>query len=73
LLKRRYTVEIDEHLVAAASEILGTKGIKATVQRALEEFVAQGARHRLVERLQTMKGLELDEPEVMERAWSQTE
>ena len=31
------TLEVDEDLVAQASAILGTRGLKATVHRALEE------------------------------------
>lgn len=63
------TIEIDEALVARAGAILGTRGLKATVQRALEEIVAQEARRRLTDRLRTMQGLDLDKPEVMEQAW----
>jgi Arc/MetJ family transcription regulator len=63
------TIEVDEALVERASEILGTRGLKATVQRALEEVVAQEARQRLVQRLQTMDGLDLDKNEVMAQAW----
>lgn len=65
----RTTIELDEALVARAGEILGTRGLKATVQRALEEVVAREARLRLVERLKAMEGLDLDNPEVMARAW----
>jgi Arc/MetJ family transcription regulator len=63
------TLEIDEELVAQASAILGTRGLKATVQRALEEVVAREARRRFAERLQSMHGLDLDDPELMARAW----
>ena len=63
------TLDIDEDLLARASAILGTRGLKATVQRALEEVVAREARRRFAERLQAMEGLELDDPEVMARAW----
>ena len=63
------TLDIDEDLLARASAILGTRGLKATVQRALEEVVAREARRRFAERLQAMEGLELDDPEVMTRAW----
>ena len=63
------TLDIDEDLLARASAILGTRGLKATVQRALEEVVAREARRRFAERLQAMEGLELDDPDVMAGAW----
>ena len=65
----RTTLDIDEELLARASAILGTRGLKATVQRALEEVVAREARRRFAERLQARDGLELDDPDVMARAW----
>ncbi|HEY3111263.1 MAG TPA: hypothetical protein VGL23_21080 [Chloroflexota bacterium] len=39
------------------------------MRRALEEVVARDPRMRLAERLQGMAGLDLDKPEVMNRAW----
>jgi len=66
---RKTTVEVDDELVARAGAVLGTRGLKATIHRALEEVVARQARLRLVERLQTMEGLDLDDAEVMRRAW----
>ena len=63
------TLEVDEELVEKAGAILGTRGLKATVQRALEEVVAHEARRRFAERLLTMDGVELDDSEVMAGAW----
>ena len=63
------TIEVDDELVARASAILGTRGLKATVQRALEEVVAREARRRFAERLQSMDGIELDNPDLMAEAW----
>lgn len=60
---------VDETLVARAATILGTQNLEATVQRALEEGIASGARRRLVERLRTMNGLDLDQPEIRANAW----
>ena len=42
---------VDKELVARASAVLGTRGLKATVQRALKEVIALDARRRFVERL----------------------
>ena len=63
------TIDLDEALVQQASAILGTRGLKATVQRALEEVVARESRLRFVERLRTMRGLQLDDEELMTSAW----
>jgi Arc/MetJ family transcription regulator len=63
------TLEIDEALVKQASAILGTRGLKATVQRALEDVVAREARQRFAERLRRMDGLDLDQADVMAQAW----
>jgi Arc/MetJ family transcription regulator len=50
-------------------EALGTSGITETVDRALRAVLAAEARRREVERLTTMRGIDLDDPEVMARAW----
>jgi Arc/MetJ family transcription regulator len=63
------TLEVDEALVEQAGAILGTRGLKATVQRALEEVVAREARQRFAERLRRMDGLDLDQADVMAQAW----
>jgi Arc/MetJ family transcription regulator len=63
------TLEVDEELLARAGAILGTRGLKATVQRALEEIVAREARRRFGQRLQKMDGLELDNRDLMSEAW----
>ena len=63
------TLEVDEMLVQQASAILGTRGLKATVQRALEEVVAREARQRFAERVKRMDGLDLDQADVMAQAW----
>lgn len=66
---RKTTLEVDETLVERASEILGTRGLKATVQRALEEVLAGHARRNAIQQLQEMDGLDLDQPDVMAEAW----
>ena len=63
------TIELDEKLVAQAAEALGTHGLKATVQRALEEAVARKLRLEFIEQLTDMDGLELDNDAVMNQAW----
>lgn len=65
----RRTVDIDDHLLAEATEILGTRTIKETVHEALSEILRAELRRRHVRRLRTMEGLDLDNDEVMARAW----
>lgn len=66
---RKTTLAVDEELLRRASAVLGTTGLKATVDRALEEVVAADGRRRFAERLRTMRGLDLDDPKVMDAAW----
>ena len=49
--------------------MLGTKGIKETIERALDEVIAGELRRQAFERLRTMKGIELDNDDVMAKAW----
>jgi len=63
------TIELDEQLLEQVRAVLGTHGLKATVQRAFEEVLALDARQRAIRQLQTMEGLDLDRPEVMAEAW----
>jgi Arc/MetJ family transcription regulator len=66
---RKTTIEVDDALYARAREVLGTRGLKATVQRAFEEVLAYDARRRALRQLQEMDGLDLDRPEVLAEAW----
>lgn len=63
------TIELDEELVARAGEALGTHGLKATVQRALEEAIARKLRLELIDQFVTMDGLDLDDPQAMAQGW----
>jgi len=63
------TIELDERLLTQVQEVLQTRGLKATVQRAFEEILAIDARKRALQQLQAMDGLDLDCPEVMAGAW----
>jgi Arc/MetJ family transcription regulator len=66
---RKTTITIDDEKLEAVQEALGTSGITETVDRALRAVLAAEARRREVERLTTMRGIDLDDPEVMARAW----
>jgi Arc/MetJ family transcription regulator len=64
---RRTTLDIDEEMLAKAQEILGTKGIKDTVDEALREVVRVEAGKRLI--AWWKENEDLHNPEIMERAW----
>lgn len=66
---RKTTIAIDEELAAEAGRTLGTKGLTATINQSMREVVAMAARRRLVDRLRSMKGTDLDKPDVMSGAW----
>jgi Arc/MetJ family transcription regulator len=69
LVVRKTTLEIDDAVLEEARRILGTRGIKDTVDAALRQVRVQDARRRLVEQLRALDGLDLDDPEVMDSAW----
>jgi Arc/MetJ family transcription regulator len=50
-MNRRTTIEIDDVLLRAAQEALGTKGLKDTIDLALTEAVRTRRRARLAEAL----------------------
>ena len=69
---RKTSVSIDEELLAAAKEALGTETVRETIDRALREVLQQGrtrARAEEVRALETMDGLDLADPEVTSSAW----
>jgi hypothetical protein len=66
---RKTTVWIDPRKLERVRRVLGTRGIRDTVEGALDEVLAIQARRRLVERLRKMNGLDLDDPTVMKEAW----
>ena len=65
----RTTLVIDEKKLAKARAVLKTKGIKDTIERALDEVIAYEVRRKAVDQLRAMSGLELDDEKVMRRAW----
>jgi Arc/MetJ family transcription regulator len=64
---RKTTLEIDEQKLADAAEALGTKTLKETVERSLEEVIAHAARQRWLERYSQPTDLANDE--VIRQAW----
>jgi Arc/MetJ family transcription regulator len=66
---RKTTLEIDEELFGEVQRILGTSTLKETVEQAFMEVLRERARREEVEALSTMRGMELDDPAVMAKAW----
>jgi len=66
---RKTTVWLDERKLERVRRLLGTRGVRDTLEGALDEVLAIRARRRFVERLRTMNGLDLDDDTVMAKAW----
>lgn len=67
---RRTSLEIDEEQLARAQLVLGTKGIKDTIDRALDEVLRADLRRRLADRLQSGEGIDRGEDVLKEsRRW----
>jgi len=66
---RKTSVEIDSELFEEARGILATSTLRETIEEAFREVVRQRARREEIEALATMRGMELDDPEVMAGAW----
>lgn len=64
---RRTTLDIDQDMLAKAREILGTRGVKDTVDEALREVVRREAGRRLIARLKENE--DLANPDIMAKAW----
>jgi Arc/MetJ family transcription regulator len=64
---RRTTLDIDDDMLAKAREILGTRGVKDTVDEALREVVRREAGKRLI--AWWKENEDLRNPEIMDRAW----
>lgn len=58
---RRTSIEIDQERLERAQDILGTSGIKDTVNRALDEVVRADLRRRLAERIRSGLGVDRGE------------
>ncbi len=68
-MMRRTLVEIDPELLEAAKASLGTTTIKETIDRALREVVRAEVTGEHLRQMHTLEGLDLDDPDVMARAW----
>lgn len=66
---RKTSIEIDQELLAEVREVLGTTTLRETVEQAFLEVLRERARRDEVQALSTMRGMDLDDPDVMARAW----
>jgi Arc/MetJ family transcription regulator len=62
-------IDVDEQFLAAAREVLHTETKKDTVNAALREVAALGARQRDLRRLASGGLPDLEDEEVMRGAW----
>lgn len=62
-------VDIDDELLAEATAVLGASTMKEAVNRSLESVVVAARRRSHADRLEAMRGLDLDQPKVMSGAW----
>ena len=65
----KHLVDIDGDLLAEATTILGASTMKEAVNRSLEAVVQADRRRQHADRLESMEGLDLDDPAVMSDAW----
>ena len=71
MASRKTSVTIDEDLLGAVQEALDTKTVKDTIEQAFLEILRARARQEEVEALSTMSGMDLDDDQVMSKAWRQ--
>lgn len=62
-------LRLDEDLLSAARDVLGTKTATETIHVALADVVARRGRERLFGRLRSQEGIDLADDAVMARAW----
>jgi Arc/MetJ family transcription regulator len=66
---KKTTVVVDDALLEKARRILGTRGLKDTIDRVLQQVVAMDARRSLIRRLESQESLDLADADVMRQAW----
>jgi Arc/MetJ family transcription regulator len=55
---RRTSLEIDEERLSRAQKVLGTTGVKDTIERALDEVLRADLRRQLADRIRTGLGVD---------------
>ena len=69
MTKRKTSLEIDAELFEDVRAILGTSTLRDTVEEAFVRVVRDAARRDEVDALHKMRGMDLNKPRVMARAW----
>ena len=67
--RRKTSFAVDFAKVEAAKSVLGTHSLTDTIDAALDEVIKLHDRHQLVEMLFEPNRLDLDDSEVMAKAW----
>jgi Arc/MetJ family transcription regulator len=55
---RRTSIELDEEQLTRAQRVLGTTGVKDTIERAFDQVLRADLRRRLAERIRTGEGID---------------
>ena len=66
---KKTALMLDQELVKQVQDILGTATTTETLDEALREVIRVRGRARGLEPLRRREGMDLDDPEVMRRAW----
>ncbi len=66
---RKTSVAVDEQLLQAVKDELGTGTVRETIDRALREVLRARARRAEIDALSRMDGMDLANEEVMAGAW----
>lgn len=67
---RKTTLTGDDDVLSMAQKALGTSGVGDTIDAALEQAIVADPHRDYFDRLRTMRGLDLDDADVMRRAWA---
>jgi len=60
-MARRTTIDVDEDRLQRAQKVLGTSGLKDTVDAAFDEVIRMRLVRELIEQLRTQEGIELSD------------
>lgn len=55
---RRTSIELDEEQLTHAQRVLGTTGVKDTIERAFDQVLRADLRRRLAERIRSGEGID---------------
>jgi Arc/MetJ family transcription regulator len=57
-MARRTSIDVDDEKLARVQRVLGTTGLRDTVERAFDEVLRSDLRRRLAERIRTGEGID---------------